>query len=121
MRSLITVLLVITCATMQAAEKRSIKVTAKSEIKVAPDEVFLDLRVRTRDKELLKAKRENDKIASTIMAFTPTYLISSEDVKVTGLTVSPYFSGLFCELRRGKQGSSAVVGHFHNGSVDRTR
>jgi uncharacterized protein len=91
MRSPIVTLLVMFCATVQAAEDRSIKVTAKSEIKVVPDEVVLKLAVRTRETQLLDAKRENDKIASAVLALGSTHSIPAADVKVTDLDVSPYY------------------------------
>jgi len=72
-----------------AAETRSIKVTAKSEIKVAPDEVVLELKVHTRDKALLNAKKENDKIATAVLALAPKHALPATDVKITDLDVSP--------------------------------
>ena len=72
-----------------AEEMRSIKVTAKSEIKVAPDEVVLQLAVHTRHLQLLTAKRENDKIAAAVLSLTKTHAIPAADVMVTDLDVSP--------------------------------
>jgi uncharacterized protein YggE len=80
----------IACSTIgYAEEQRSIKVTAKSEIKVAPDEVVLQLAVHTRDKNLLTAKRDNDKIAAAVISLATTHGIPAADVKVTDLDVSP--------------------------------
>lgn len=71
------------------AEEHSITVTAKSEVKVAPDEVVLELAVHTQDKQLLVAKRENDKIASAVLELTATHSIPAADVMVTDLDVAP--------------------------------
>ena len=57
MKALTLGALLLICPGVLAAETRSIKVTAKSEIKVAPNEVVLELAVHTRDKVLLNAKR----------------------------------------------------------------
>ncbi|MCH9653260.1 MAG: SIMPL domain-containing protein, partial [Planctomycetes bacterium] len=70
-------------------EHRSIQVTAKSEIKVAPDEVILNLAVRTRDKHLSIAKRNNDEITSAILPLATKYSIAAQDVQVTDLDISP--------------------------------
>ncbi|MEO8494302.1 MAG: SIMPL domain-containing protein [Planctomycetota bacterium] len=89
MRLFIALALIAYSTAVSAQEQRSIKVTAKSEIKVAPDEVVLQLAVHTRDKQLLTAKRENDKIAAAVLALATTHSIPPADVKVTDLDVSP--------------------------------
>lgn len=84
------VLAVIACSTIGFAEEpRSIKVSAKSEIKVVPDEVVLALAVHARDESLLTAKRNNDKIANAVITLALNHGISATDVKVTDLDVSP--------------------------------
>ncbi len=70
-------------------EIRTIKVTAQSEIKVAPDEVLLELAVHTRDKTLVDAKLDNDKITAAVLALAPRHEVPADDVKVTTLHVSP--------------------------------
>jgi uncharacterized protein YggE len=91
MRWLVVTFLAFGSAVSLEAEERSIKVTAKSEVKVAPDEVVLDLVVHTQDKQLLAAKRENDKIASAVLELASTHAIPAADVKVTNLDVAPNF------------------------------
>ncbi|MCA9179459.1 MAG: SIMPL domain-containing protein [Planctomycetales bacterium] len=91
MRWLLTVA-ALACSTLASAEApRSIKVTAMSEIKVPPDEVVLQLAVHTRDKQLVAAKRENDKIAAAILSLATKHEVPAADVKVTNLDVSPYY------------------------------
>ena len=77
MRWLVFALVAFVYTVALGAEERSIKVTAKSEVKVAPDEAVLELAVHTQDKQLLAAKRENDKIASAVLELTSTHSISA--------------------------------------------
>jgi uncharacterized protein YggE len=87
---LVTVALLLCSGTVaEAAEERSIRVTAKSEIKVEPDEVILQLAVRTRDEELLNARHDNDRITSAVLALGPAHAIHAVDVKVTDMDVTP--------------------------------
>jgi uncharacterized protein YggE len=91
MRCLVFTLLAFAYTVVFGAEERSIKVTAKSEVKVAPDEVVLELAVHTQDKQLLAAKRENDKIAAAVLELASTHEIPAADVKVTNLDVAPNY------------------------------
>jgi len=89
MKAFILAALPLMCSVVLGAETRSVKVSARSEIKVPPDEVLLDLAVYTRDKALVTAKRENDKIAAAVLALASKHSIPATDVKVTDLDVSP--------------------------------
>lgn len=88
MRSLM-MFLVFAGVPADAAEIRAIKVSARSEIKVPPDEVVLDLVVDTRNEQLLLAKTENDKIAAAVIELARKHAILDEDVKLTDLDVAP--------------------------------
>jgi uncharacterized protein YggE len=89
MRLLLALAVIVYSTVVTAEDQRSIKVTAMSEIKVAPDEVVLQLAVYTRDKQLLTAKRDNDKIAAAVLSLATTHAIPVADIKVTDLDVSP--------------------------------
>ena len=89
MRLFLAFALIVSSTAVSAEELRSIKVTAKSETKVDPDEVVLQLAIYTQDKQLLTAKRENDKITAAILSLAPTHAIPVADVKVTNLDVAP--------------------------------
>ena len=91
MKWVVFALLTLTNTVGFGAEERSIKVTAMSEVKVAPDEVVLELAVHTRDKQLLTAKRENDKIAAAVLSIAAMHAIPAADVKVTNLDVAPNY------------------------------
>ncbi|MCA9124990.1 MAG: SIMPL domain-containing protein [Planctomycetaceae bacterium] len=89
MKSVLIILATLAGTTASIAEERSITVTAKSEIKVDPDEVVMHIAVRTRDEHLLPAKKANDKIASAVLALASTHKIPKEDMQVTDLDVLP--------------------------------
>lgn len=89
MRFHIATAFLLCCSTILAAENRSITVTAKSEIKVAPDEVLLNLAVSTRDKHLSIAKRNNDEITAAILPLAKKYSIAAPDLKITDLEIHP--------------------------------
>lgn len=89
MRVLCTLIIMLYSAVLFAEERSSIKVSAMSEIKVQPDEVVLQLAVHTRDKQLLTAKRENDKIAAAVLSLATTHSIPATNVMVTDLEASP--------------------------------
>ncbi len=91
MKPLIIALLCSVCSLASAQMTRSIKVTAKSEIVVDPDEVVLGLEIRTSNKDLLVAKRDNDKITAAVLALVPKHSIPAENVEVARLDVSPYY------------------------------
>lgn len=90
----VVVLAFLPFASLAAAEEmRSIRVSAQSEIKVPPDEVFLYLAVETRDEKLLAAKRDNDFIAAALFDLMPKHAIRAEDVQLTDVDVSPDYGG----------------------------
>ena len=74
-----------------AQEQPSIRVTAKSEVKVPPDEVLLFLVVDTRSDTLLEAKDENDQITAAVLTATADHSVDEADVQVTDIEVSPYY------------------------------
>ena len=89
MRLLMIVLTFVYCSVSKAEEPRSIEVSAKSEIQVAPDEVVLYLAAHTRDKHLSIAKRDNDQITTAVMKLMSRYSIPDEDVQVSDLRIEP--------------------------------
>ncbi len=71
--------------------RRTITVSAQSEIRVAPDEAVIDFAVSTDDKEVLIAKGANDRITSAIGVALRIAKINSEQFKVTRMSISPLF------------------------------
>ncbi len=70
-----------------AEETRSIKVSARSEIKVVPDEVVLDLAVHHRHADLLLGKRNNDDVVAAVLELAKQYKIPAKDVQLSSLWV----------------------------------
>lgn len=65
--SLFTIILILPfLLNAQNSDKRLITVTGNAEIRVVPDEVVLTLGVENRNKDLKKAKQENDSIVQKI-------------------------------------------------------
>ncbi len=73
------------------AQERTIQVTAMSQIKVVPDEVFLDFRIETRQQELMDAKKANDELASKVFGIAKDHGIPSADVSVFDMDLAPVF------------------------------
>ncbi|MDG1875336.1 MAG: SIMPL domain-containing protein [Mariniblastus sp.] len=73
------------------AQERTIEVTAMSQIKVVPDEVFLDFRIETRKQELMDAKKANDELASKVFRIAKDHGILSTDVSVFDMDLTPVF------------------------------
>jgi uncharacterized protein YggE len=73
------------------APRRTVQVTARSEVKVPPDEVVTTFLIATEDKDLLKAKAANDQRTKAVLELSARHKISSHDIKITDLTVQPEF------------------------------
>ncbi len=81
-----------------AAAPRPITTTGEAEIKVAPDEVGLILGVETWDKDLKKAKQQNDDRIKRVIAVTKNYAIDPKYVQTEQMEVEPrYRSGDYTE------------------------
>ncbi|MCH2182548.1 MAG: SIMPL domain-containing protein [Mariniblastus sp.] len=73
------------------AEERKIQVTAQSQIKVTPDEVYLDFRIESRREELLDAKKANDELALKVFGIAKDHGIPSADVSVFDMDLAPVY------------------------------
>ncbi len=72
----------------------SIQVTGKAEVKAAPDTAIFSLVVEKVDMDLKKAKAENDKSVSQILAIAKKYDISNNDVKTDYISVSKEYESV---------------------------
>lgn len=86
-------------------EPRTITVTGDAEVRVVPDEVLLTLGVQTWDKNLDKAKRQNDEIVADVLALTADFGIAPEHVKTDFVSIEPRY-------RNGYYEPSDFVGYF---------
>jgi uncharacterized protein YggE len=65
----------------------TVDVTGVAEIFVVPDEVSFSLKVAKTDKELEKAKRDNDQIIKKVLELARDFKIDPKDVKTDFITV----------------------------------
>lgn len=84
---------------------RLITVTGDAEVRVVPDEVILSLGVETWDKNMDKAKRQNDEIVAAVLALTDDYGIDPEHVKTDYVSIEPRY-------RNGYYEPSDFIGFF---------
>lgn len=78
-------------AAASAAAVRSVNVSGSAEIKVAPDEILLNVGVETRDVELAPAKRLNDERVAAALAFLARSGVPGKDVQTDFISIEPQF------------------------------
>jgi uncharacterized protein YggE len=91
-------------------EPRVITVTGDAEVRVVPDEVILTLGVMTWDKNMDRAKRQNDEIVGRLLALATKYGIEPEHVKTDYISIEPRY-------RNGYYEESDFIGYFVRKSV----
>ena len=74
-----------------AAAARNVNVSGSAEIKVAPDEILLNVGVETREVELAPAKRRNDERVAAALAFLARSGVPSKDVQTDFISIEPQF------------------------------
>lgn len=70
---------------------RSIGVTGSAEIKVAPDEILLNVGVESRHPKLDQAKRQNDESIANALAFLKRSGVPDKDVQTDFITIEPEY------------------------------
>lgn len=75
-----------------AAASRTISTTGSADVMVNPDQVVFTLAVETDNKDIMKAKADNDARISKIMAITKEYSIDSKYVKTDYINVNPKYT-----------------------------
>lgn len=93
-----------------AQEPRLITVTGDAEVRVVPDEVILTLGVMTWDKNMDRAKRQNDEIVGRVLALTTEFGIEPEHVKTDYIGIEPRY-------RNGYYEASDFIGYFVRKSI----
>lgn len=79
-------------ATAQWQQPRpEINVSGSAEVKVAPDEVDLNVSVETRNESLDEAKQQNDQRISQALAFLKKNGVKDKDVQTDYISVEPVF------------------------------
>jgi uncharacterized protein YggE len=75
----------------ETSEPGLITATGDAEVRVAPDEVILTLGVETWDKDLSKAKRENDKRVKAVLDLAKTYGVESKYIQTDHISIEPRY------------------------------
>jgi uncharacterized protein YggE len=75
----------------ETSEPGLVTVTGDAEVRVVPDEVILTLGVETWDKNLSKAKRENDERVKAVLELAKTYGIESKYIQTDHVSIEPRY------------------------------
>ena len=86
---------------------RSVDVSGSAEIKVAPDEILLNVGVETRNVELAPAKRLNDERVAAALAFLARSGVPGKDVQTDFISIEPQFD--YDDTDRASQQRSRLV------------
>lgn len=110
--ALLLVLTLSAWATSQSetVEPRTITVTGDAQLRVVPDEVILTLGVETWDKNMDRAKEQNDAIIRALLALTAERGIAAEHVQTDYVNIEPRYRDGYYEERD-------FIGYFVRKSV----
>jgi uncharacterized protein YggE len=78
---------------------RTVTVTGEAEVRVVPDEVILTLGVETWDKNLARAKEQNDRIVGQVLALAGEYDVPAEHVQTDYVSIDPRYRDGYYEER----------------------
>ncbi len=94
-RILSSLLIIAAFATFANAQnydpRRTINVTGDAEVKVVPDEVSINFAVETNNTDLDKAREENDKKVSAVIAMVKKLGVEDKFIQTDYLSVEPRF------------------------------
>jgi hypothetical protein len=71
--------------------KPQISVSGSAEVKVVPDEIYLNVGIETRDKDLQEAKRLNDDHVAGALDFLKRNDVKEKDVKTDYISIQPVY------------------------------
>jgi uncharacterized protein YggE len=71
--------------------KPQISVSGSAEVKVVPDEIYLNVGIETRDKDLQAAKKQNDDHVSGALDFLKHNGVKEKDVKTDYISIQPVY------------------------------
>jgi uncharacterized protein YggE len=78
---------------------RTVTVTGEAEVRVVPDEVILTLGVETWDKNLGRAKAQNDRIVGQVLALAGEHGVPAEHVQTDYVSIDPRYRDGYYEQR----------------------
>jgi len=79
----------------QGNSDRTVTVTGEAEVRVVPDEVVLTLGVETWDKDLAKAKRDNDEVMQRLLGLAEESGIEARQVQTDFLNIEPRYDDYY--------------------------
>lgn len=85
------VMLSISAWSQYLPQQPQISVSGSAEIKVAPDEIYLNVGVETRDANLASAKLQNDENVTKALKFLKEQGIKEKDIQTDFLSVQPNY------------------------------
>ncbi|WP_026461890.1 SIMPL domain-containing protein [Adhaeribacter aquaticus] len=80
-------------AQVQPALPPLVSVTGLGEVKVAPDQIALNVGIDVRDKNLENARRQNDQKIAALLNYLKRAGIDAKDIQTTNLSVYPNYVG----------------------------
>src|SRR5437870_2386747 len=78
-------------ASAQWQQEPQINVSGSAEVKVAPDEVDLNVGVETRHERLEEAKRQNDQHISNALKFLKSSGVKDKNIQTDYITIEPVY------------------------------
>ncbi len=78
---------------------RTVTVTGEAEVRVVPDEVILTLGIETWDKDLARAKGQNDGIVAQVLALAGEHGVPAEHVQTDYVSIDPRYRDGYYEER----------------------
>ncbi|MGD8791246.1 MAG: SIMPL domain-containing protein [Anaerolineae bacterium] len=82
-----------------SAQPRTITVNGEAEVRVVPDEVILTLGIETWDKDLGRAKGQNDAIVARVLALAGGHGVAPEHVQTDYISIDPRYRNGYYEDR----------------------
>jgi uncharacterized protein YggE len=90
------------CWSGERRELHLITVVGEAKVNVEPDEILLKLGIETRNRNIMKAKNDNDKRVRAVFALAKKYKIKPSNIKTEIINVEPIY----------KYQSRAIIGYF---------
>ncbi|HSJ55779.1 MAG TPA: SIMPL domain-containing protein [Anaerolineae bacterium] len=78
---------------------RTITVAGEAEVRVVPDEVILTLGIETWDKDLERAKGQNDAIVARVLALATEHGVPAQHVQTDYVSIEPRYKDGYYEQR----------------------
>jgi len=80
-----------------ATEPGVISVSGEAEVRIMPDEVILRLGIETSDKNLAKAKQQNDQIVAKVLNVAKQYGITPAHIQTDYLNIEPRYNSSYTQ------------------------